>query len=174
MKYLVKFIVVTFFVLICTYSQAEQKAVYIDMKYVLNNCKAGKAVQDYLAKTFKDNQKKFLNIEKKLKEDETNLLAKKNDISKENYMKETDALRKKVMDYQTERRVSVEKIAKQRSDARNKLLEEITPILEAYTKENDISLVIDKKNLVMGNSDLDITKIVIEKLNTALPSIKLN
>jgi len=174
MKYLVKFIVVTFFVLICTYSQAEQKAVYIDMKYVLNNCKAGKAVQDYLAKTFKDNQKKFLNMEEKLKEEETNLLGKKNDLSKEDYMKETDALRKKVMDYQTTRRVSVEKIAKQRSDARNKLLEEITPILEAYTKENDISLVIDKKNLVMGNSDLDITKIVIEKLNTALPSIKLN
>ena len=174
MKYLVKFIVVTFFVLVCTYSQAEQKAVYIDMKYVLNNCKAGKAVQDYLAKTFKDNQKKFLNMEEKLKEEETNLLGKKNDLSKEDYMKETDALRKKVMDYQTTRRVSVEKIAKQRSDARNKLLEEITPILEAYTKENDISLVIDKKNLVMGNSDLDITKIVIEKLNTALPSIKLN
>ena len=174
MKYLVKFIVVTFFVLICTHSQAEQKVVYIDMKYVLNNCKAGKAVQDYLAKTFKDNQKKFLNMEEKLKEEETNLLAKKNDLNKEDYMKETDALRKKVMDYQTTRRVSVEKIAKQRSDARNKLLEEITPILEAYTKENDISLVIDKKNLVMGNSNLDITKIVIEKLNTALPSIKLN
>ena len=174
MKYFVKFIVVTFFVLICTYSQAEQKAVYIDMKYVLNNCKAGKAVQDYLAKTFKDNQKKFLSIEKKLKEDETNLLAKKNDLSKEDYMKETDALRKKVMDYQTTRRVAVEKIAKQRSDARKKLLDGITPILETYTKENSISLVIDKKNLVMGDSDLDITELVIEKLNIALPSIKLN
>ena len=63
MKYLVKFIVVTFFVLICTYTQAEQKTVYIDMKYVLNNCKAGKAAQDYLAKTFKDNQKKFASTE---------------------------------------------------------------------------------------------------------------
>ena len=174
MKYLVKFIVVTFFVLICTYSQAEQKAVYIDMKYVLNNCKAGKAVQDYLAKTFKDNQKKFLSIEKNLKEEETNLLAKKNDLSKEDYMKETDALRKKVMDYQTSRRVAVENIAQQRSDARKKLLDGITPILETYTKENGISLVIDKKNLVMGDSDLDITKLVIEKLNIALPSIKLN
>ena len=85
------------------------------MKYVLNNCKAGKAAQDYLAKTFKDNQKKFASTEKKLKEQESNLLAKKNDLSKEDYMKETDALRKKVMDYQTERRVSVEKIAKHRA-----------------------------------------------------------
>ena len=30
------------------------------------------------------------------------------------------------------------------------------------------------KNHVMGDSDLDITKLVIEKLNIALPSIKLN
>ena len=144
------------------------------MKYVLNNCKAGKAVQDYLAKTFKDNQKKFSSTEKKLKEEESNLLDKKNDLSKEDYMKETDALRKKVMDYQTERRVSVEKIARQRADARKMLLDGLTPILEAYTEENGISLIIDKKYLVMGDTDLDITNLVIEKLNKALPSIKLN
>jgi len=174
MKYLVKFIVVTFFVLICTYSQAEQKTVYLDMKYILNNCKAGKAAQDYLAKSFKDNQKQFQSTEKKLKEQETDLLAKKDDLSKEDYKKEADSLRKQVLEYQTSRRASVEKIAKQRQDARNKLLKEITPILETYTKENGISIVIDKKNLVMGDSDLDITKLVIEKLNIALPSIKLN
>ena len=93
MKYLVKFIVVTFFVLICTYSQAEQKTVYLDMKYILNNCKAGKAAQDYLAKSFKDNQKQFQSTEKKLKEQETDLLAKKDDLSKEDYKKEADSLR---------------------------------------------------------------------------------
>ena len=174
MKYLVKFIVVTFFVLICTYSQAEQKAVYIDMKYVLNNCKAGKAAQDYLAKTFKDNQKKFASTEKKLKEQESNLLAKKNDLSKEDYQKEAASLRKKVMEYQASRRTAVDEIAKKRSDARKKLLDGLNPILEVYTKENGISLIIDRKYLVMGDSDLDITKLVIEKLNKALPSIKLN
>ena len=45
MKYLVKFVVVTLFVLVCTYAQAEQKIVYIDMKYVLNNSKAGKVLR---------------------------------------------------------------------------------------------------------------------------------
>ena len=173
MKYLVKFFVVTFFVLICTYSQAEQETVYIDMKYVLNNCKAGKAAQDYLAKTFKENQKKFASTEKKLKEQESNLLAKKNDLSKEDYKKEADSLRKTVLEYQTSRRAAVEEIAKKRSGARKKLLDGLTPILETYTKENSISLIIDKKYLVMGDTDLDITKLVIEKLNKALPSIKL-
>ncbi len=74
----------------------------------------------------------------------------------------------------TERRVSVEKIARQRADARKMLLDGLTPILEAYTEENGISLIIDKKYLVMGDTDLDITNLVIEKLNKALPSIKLN
>ena len=174
MKYLVKFFVVTFFVLICTYSQAEQKAVYIDMKYVLNNCKAGKAAQDHLAKTFKDNQKEFTSTEEKLKEQESNLLAKKNDLSKEDYKKEADSLREEVMKYQASRRTAIDEIAKKRTGARQKLLDGLTPILEAYTKENGVSLIIDKKYLVMGDSDLDITKLVIEKLNKALPSIKLN
>ena len=57
MKYLVKFVVVTLFVLVCTYANAEQKIVYIDMKYVLNNSKAGKGAQDYLTKSFRQNRK---------------------------------------------------------------------------------------------------------------------
>ena len=51
MKYSVKFFVVTFFLLVCTYSFAEQKIVVLDMKYVLNNSKAGKGAQDFLKKS---------------------------------------------------------------------------------------------------------------------------
>ena len=58
MKYLVKIFVVTFFILVSTYALAEQKIVYLDVKYVLNLSKAGKGAQDFLAKTFKNNQKK--------------------------------------------------------------------------------------------------------------------
>ena len=64
MKYLVKFFVVTFLFLNCTYASAEQKIVYIDVKYILNLSKAGKGAQDFLAKTFKANQKKFMDLEK--------------------------------------------------------------------------------------------------------------
>ena len=109
MKYLVKFFVVTFFMLICTYSLAEQKVVYIDLKFVLNNSKAGKGAQDYLKKTFKSKQDKFTKMEKTLKKEEENLIAKKSEISQEEYKKQADALRKKVVEYQAERRKSLEK-----------------------------------------------------------------
>ena len=58
MKYSVRFIVVTFFLLVCTHTFAEQKIVVLDMTYVLNQSKAGKGAQDFLKKSYniaKDN-----------------------------------------------------------------------------------------------------------------------
>ena len=173
MKYLVKFFVVTFFLLISTTSFAEQKIVYIDMTFVLNNSKAGKGAQDYLKKAISDNQKKFADTEKKLKNEEADLIGKKNDMTKEEYKKYSDALRTKVIDYQKQRKEVFDKITKQRSDARKKLLEKVTPILENYANENNVSLVLDKKSLIISTPETDITNIIVEKLNTELPSLSL-
>ena len=60
MKYFVKFIVVTFFFLQCTYALAEQKIVYLDMTFVLNKSKSGKGAQDFLKESFEENQKNLL------------------------------------------------------------------------------------------------------------------
>ena len=82
MKYLVKFYVVTFLLLICTYVSAEQKVVFLDIKFALNNSKAGKTVQDELQKSFKEKQKIFLEEENALKQQEGNLLAQKTILTK--------------------------------------------------------------------------------------------
>ena len=173
MKYLVKFFVVTFFLIICTHTFAEQKIVVLDMKYVLNFSSAGKGAQEYLKKTFNDNAKKFTDMEKKLKKEENDLLAKKTVLSKEEYSKRSDDLRKKVIDYQSQRRAAIDKIATQRAKSRDTLVKTIDPILESYIKENNISLVVDKKFTLGGSPENDITKIIIEKLNKELPSLDL-
>ena len=173
MKYLVNFFVVTFYLLICTHTLAEQKIVVVDMKYVLNNSKAGKGAQDFLKKSFKDNQKKFSDLEKKLKKEENDLLEKKTILSKDEYTKRIDDLRKKVIDYQSQKRASIDKIAIQRAESKKILLKKISPILSSYIKENGISLVFDKKEMLGGSPELDITKIIIEKLDKELPSLNL-
>ena len=173
MKYLVKFFVVTFLLLVCTYVSAEQKVAYLDMKFVLNNSKAGKGAQDFLKKSFTDNQKKFIEIETSLKKEESDLLEKKNILTKDEYNKKTDSLRKKVIDYQSQRRTALDKIATQRAKARETLLQKVNPIVDAYMKENNISLILDKKNTLGGNPEFDITKIIVEKLNKELPSLNL-
>ena len=173
MKYLVKFFVVTFFLLVCTHTIAEEKIVVLDLTFVLNNSKAGKGAQDFLKKSFNDNAKKFSAMEEKLKNEEIDLLGKKTILTKEEYSKKSDALRKKVIDYQSQRRMSLDKIATQRAKSREILLNTIDPILNTYIKENNISLVIDKKDMLGGKPENDITQTIVEKLNKELPSLNL-
>ena len=173
MKYLVKFFVVTLFLIFCTAVTAEQNIVVLDLKYVLNSSKAGKGAQDFLKKSFKDSTQKYSDMEKALKKEEQDLLTKKTVLSKEEYVKKSDALRKKVIDYQSQRRASVDKIATLRTESRQKLIDAIDPILEIYLKENNISLVVDKKYTLGGNPETDITKIITEKLDKILPSLNL-
>ena len=50
------------------------------MKFILNNSKAGKGAQDFLQKSFKENQKKFVDAENTLKNEESDLLDKKDNF----------------------------------------------------------------------------------------------
>tara|TARA_Y100000815_G_scaffold76557_1_gene65536 strand:+ start:401 stop:925 length:525 start_codon:yes stop_codon:yes gene_type:complete len=173
MKYFVKFFVVTFFLLFSTDVIAEQKIVVLDLKYVLNNSKAGKNAQDFLKKSYNNNLKKYADMEKALKKEEQDLLTKKTVLSKEEYTKKTDALRKKVIDFQSQRRSAIDKIATQRSNSRETLIQALDPILEAYIKEKNIALILDKKGALGGVPENDITTIITEKLNKTLPSLNL-
>jgi Skp family chaperone for outer membrane proteins len=159
MKYIVKLFVITFFIILSTSVYAEQKIVVLDMKYILNNSKAGKGAQEFLKKSFNDNAKKFSEQENALK--------------KEDYMKKSDSLRKKVIDYQSKRRASLDKIATQRAESKKKLLQEISPIVDTYIQENQISIVLDKKNMIGGLTQFDITDDIIKKLNSSFPSLNL-
>ena len=173
MKHLVKIFVVTFFLTFSTYSLAEQKIVYFDLKYTLNNSSAGKGAQDQLKKMFSENQKKFEKQEKELKKFETDLIAKKSVLLKEEYQKKADSLRNKVTDYQKARRESLDNITLKRANAKEQLLNKINPILEKYSNDNNISVILNSKSVLFGSEDSDITKLIVGQLNKELPSIIL-
>ena len=173
MKHFIKYSLIVFFLLFSSNLLAEEKVAILDLKYVLNQSKAGKGAQDFLKKSYTNNIKKFKDIESSLKKEEQDLLTKKTVISKEEYSKKSDALRKKVIDYKSERRAAMDRITTQRSESRATLIKSITPILEAYIEENNISVVINKANTLGGKAENDITKIIVEKLDKVLPSLDL-
>jgi len=173
MKHFVKFFVITFMFFVYTNASAEQKIAYMDVNFILNNSKAGKEAQDFLKKSLNNSQKKFINEEKALKKEEDDLLAKKEVLQTEEYKTKINDLRKKVMEYQSNRRETLEKITKQRSESKEKLLKKLDPILNTYIEENNISLVLDKKIVLGAQTDLNITETIINKLNKDLPSLNL-
>ena len=62
-----------------------------------------------------------------------------------------DKLRNNVQEYQKERDSKLKKISTQRSEARQKLISEVQPILDEYTKENNISIVFNSKDVYLNH-----------------------
>ena len=60
-----------------------------------------------------------------------------------------------------------------RAKARETLLKNLKPIIETYINENSVSLVVDKKYILGGGAQSDITNFIVEKLNKDLPSLNL-
>ena len=107
------------------------------------------------------------------------IIDKKSDTLKSKFKmfngdRNINELRKKVSSLQKERNKLLENVAKDRRKAKNELLKNLNPIIEAYMQEKKIRLVIDKKNIILADEKLDITKEIIKILNAKLQSIKLN
>ena len=173
MRHYIKYFLITIFFTFSSELLAQEKIAILDLNFVLNQSKAGKGAQDFLKKSYTQNIEKFKDIEGALKKEETDLLSKKSVLSKEDYTKKSDTLRKKVIDYKSQRRAAMDKITTQRAESRGTLIKSITPILETYIKENNISVVINKVHTLGGNPENDITKIIVEKLDKVLPSLDL-
>ena len=147
---------------------------FVDYSKVMNESTAGKKAQDYLKNLLKSSNKKFNETAKKLKDDEKKIISQKNALSKEEYKKKADALRKRVFDLNKEREKSIREVAKKRKKAGDEMLKNLNPILGKYMKENNIAVVIDKKNVLMGDKKFEITSQIIEILNKEFKSINLN
>ena len=147
---------------------------YLDFKYVLNQSTAGKKAQETLKKKLDQGIKKISTTEKSLLEEEKKIIQQKKLIKPEEYKKKVEELRSKVSKLQKERNNLLQNIAKQRGNAKKELLKNLNPILEDYMKEKNIIMIIDKKNLLLADKKLDITKEITNLLNQKLKSVKLD
>ena len=147
---------------------------FIDYSKVMNESTAGKKAQDYLKNFLNNSNKKFNDTAKKLKDEENKIISQKNALSKEEYKKKADALRKKVFELNKGRDKLIRDVAAKRKKAGDEMLKKLNPILGKYMEENNIPVVIDKKNILMGNKKFEITSQIIEILNKEFKSINLN
>ena len=161
------------------FSSFEQKlsaseVYFVDYSKVMNESTAGKKAQNFLKNLLNSSNKKFNESANKLKEEENKIISQRNALSKEDYNKKVDALRKKVFELNKNRDKSIKDLAKKRKKAGDEMLKNLNPILGKYMEENNIAVVIDKKNVLMGNKKFEITSQIIEILNKEFKSINLN
>ena len=147
---------------------ADNKIVFLDIDYVINNTSIGKKVLNDLNKLNENNVKILKKKETELKDIENTIKSKKNLISEEEYNKEIVNLSTKITEFKDEKKKMVNDFNKKKDNEFLNLLSKIDPLIKKLMSENKIDVVLDKKNIIIGSNNSDITQDLIELINTNL------
>ena len=142
--------------------------VFIDIDYILNNSNYGKSIILDLEKLKKKNTEKITINKKniKLKKDIKN--KNKNILSEDKLKEDINNFNKEVKKYQTEKKNLLIDFDKEKKNKLEKFLKEINPIIQEFMAENSIDIVLEKKQIFVGNSDNDITNDILKLINKNL------
>ena len=162
------------FILILVPGYSSEKIVYLEVEKIMQETKAGKSIISQLKKKREISISKFQKKEKEIFEKEKKLISQKNVLKKEEFEAKLKELRTDVAIYQKEINKTSNEIANLRIKASTKLIKKLTPILEDYSKKNSIRIIVQKKNIVMGKKEDDITKDILELFDQKIKTIKLD
>ena len=165
--------IVTIFLFFINISNAEQNIAFIDMNKIISTSKPGLSIILQLKNISNKNLTFLKNKEKKFKEKETKLISQKNIISEIEFKKKIDDLKSEINDYNKNRNKKIENFKKLKINNTNKLLKLINPILVKYSNDKDISIILQKKNLIIGKTELDITDEIIKIINTNIKEFEI-
>ena len=170
-RFFIYFISLGFFLTTSVYSVSQ--IVYLDLDRILSNSIAGKSITIKLNDLNKKNLDKFKNISKNLKEEESKLIAQKKIMSEEDFKKKVIELKKKIREFNEGSKKRTIELNQKKVNATNQLLELLNPILMDYSKKNDISIILNKRNILTGEKKLDITKTILQIFDKNIKQIDL-
>ena len=152
---------------------ANTSIAFIDMDKVISLSKPGSSIKSQLNTLSLQNSKKFESEAKKIKEQETKLISQKNILSEVDFQSNINKLKLEIKNYNDNRDKINNDFNKLRIDSTNKLLKLINPILVSYSNDKSISLILKKRDLVIGKTELDITDEIILIINKDINQFKI-
>ena len=144
---------------------SDQKIVYLNLDYIVQNSAPGNLILKELDSIKKKNIEKFKLKKSNLKKKEDDLIKKKNLLSTEEFESEVLALREEMNNYNKERQEIFSKFEENKKKKLNEFLKKITPFIETFVKENSINIVLNEKNLFIASKKFDITNQIVEIIN---------
>jgi Skp family chaperone for outer membrane proteins len=154
-------------------ANSAESIVYIDLDILMKNSLVGKSLIKKLEIYKNDNNNKFKKIIEIIKSKEKKIISQKNVI-------DSGEFQKKMKDLNIEFREYKESINKFNSDinelkfsSEQSIMKVLTPILTEYSKNNSTSMILNKRNIIIAKTELDITDFIIIELNKKIKEIEI-
>ena len=156
---------ILFFFLYNTHVFSQASIAFIDVNYIYANSKSGKKIIKEIDNKQSKINKDFKDYQNKLNKEKDDLLAKKNVLEGNEFKKRISELENNLIKYQQEISKKNKNLLDFRNKSKNDFAISLRSTLEKYAKENKISLILRKEQLLLGESGLDITKEILELFN---------
>ncbi len=174
LKSLLLFFFVSFFLTNISNIKADEKIAFIDLNIIFDNSKAGKKIIEQVQKKQKENSNQLNKLKKKIEKDRENLKKQKNVLSEDEYKKKFIELEKNLKEFNLSVNKNNSELTNFQLKARSQFYNKLTPILESYAKQNSISIILKKENILIGKTDLDISRNILELFDKNIKEIKVN
>ena len=155
-------------------SAEELKINYVDIDVIISQSNAGKKMNKSIDISIQKKNKEFQKIEENLKKKDAEIVKQQNILSMAEENKMIQYLQKEIQIYRVKKENFRKEMAQKKLKATGQMVSSLNKILGQYADKNSISLIIQKKNIVIGKSDMDITKQILEIFNKEVKDVKLN
>ena len=153
--------------------KAEMNILFVDMNKIMSTSKSGSSLLKQLTKLNNKNSNYFKNQEKLFKDKEEKIIKKKNIISEIELKASIDKLRSEIANYNKNKNQMITEFSQLKINNTNKLLKLINPILISYSDKESISMILQKKDLIIGKAELDITDKIIKIVDENIKEFKI-
>ena len=144
---------------------AETKVAYLDVQFIMDNSKLGLKYKEEIIKYQNQISSTIKKIEDDLKKKENEIKDQKNVLNEDQIKIKINELNELLKNYQIQRKKFNDDLSNKKSLYSNKILKVLNPILTGYVENKKISILIEKKNVLVGVKTLDITNDILVILN---------
>ena len=152
---------------------AKTNIAYLDVQYIIDKSELGIYYKNKLNLTKNKSKSELIEKEQKIKEIQTDIKNKSNILKKDEIDSKVVELNKIVNKYQSDRKILNKKFTDEKNKYTSKILELLNPLLTEYVEKNNIHLVIEKKNVLIGMKTLDITNQILLIFNEEIKKNKI-
>ena len=153
------------------YLHASDKIVYLDIQYIIDNSDIGQLYKKKIKSEQSIIKSSLLKKENEIKDKQKEINNQKNILKKNELDKKIKNLNILLADFQKKINANNSKILNEKKKYSSEILKILNPLLTKYVEKNNISLVIEKKNIIVGIKTLDITLDILELINKETKSI---
>tara|TARA_Y100000591_G_scaffold305595_1_gene303305 strand:+ start:181 stop:687 length:507 start_codon:yes stop_codon:yes gene_type:complete len=156
-------IILTFF--LNHYVLAEEKIAFIDLNYIYSNSKIGKKIIKEIDSKKKNIDSDFKDFQTKLDNEKKKLLNQKNVLAEDEYKKKLNSLENNLKKYNEIISKKNRELIEYQKKSKNEFKNALISTLAEYAKENSISLILNKEQILIGVKTLDVTKDILNLVN---------